>query len=171
MSRETFLQNVLSETLQSAPFDLSDPAFGRALDIINLSKLNATFKEKILVIAWPTIKYVLFNVTCPNTVNKPSTALESITQGYCDNLGNDTPLSVQVYFHRVCHVICAMGKNFTYCAVSHFVENLSHRIKEEVEAGWTDHQVSVPHDAISQMGLLLQAQVKATKAKAKIGNL
>ena len=36
---------------------------------------------------------------------------------------------------------------------------------------WMNHQGQVPHDDISQMGLLLEAQVEATKAKAKIGNL
>mmetsp|Transcript_8367 Transcript_8367/g.14659 ORF Transcript_8367/g.14659 Transcript_8367/m.14659 type:complete len:229 (-) Transcript_8367:485-1171(-) len=171
MSIETFEQDVLTETSQSTPFDLNDPAFGQASASIDSSKLNATIKECILVVAWPTITNTLFNVTCPNTVNKPSTALESTTQDYSDNLGNVITLSAQVYFQRVCHAIHTMGQNFSYCTVSHFVGKKSPQIRKEIEAGWTNHQGQVPHDAISQMGLLLEAQVKATKAKAKIGNL
>ena len=64
-----------------------------------------------------------------------------------------------------------MGQSFSYCAVSHFVTNLSPRIKKEVEAGWQDHQGTLPRDAISQMRLLPQAQVEATKAEATIGNI
>ena len=68
-----------------------------------------TIKESILIIAWPTIKNTIFNITCPETVNKTSLSLETITQNYYDdNLGNVTTLSVQVYLQHRCHTICAM---------------------------------------------------------------
>ena len=97
--------------------------------------------ERIIIIAWTTIKNALFNVTCPNTVNKPSAALESITQDYYGNLGNVITLSVHLYFQHVCHAIRAMGQNFSYCAESHLMNNLPPQVKKEVvESGWTNHQ-------------------------------
>ena len=171
ISSEDFLQDVLLETGQLVPFDLTDPAYGRTSADVDESKLNAGFVEKILDAAWPTIKDAFFMVTCPNTVNKPSAALEAITQDYTDALGNTITLSVQVYFQRVCQAIRAMGQSFSYCAVAHFVSNLSPRIKKEVEAGWQGHQGTLARDSVSQMKLLRQAQVEATKAEATIGNI
>ena len=98
MSAESFLQDVLLETGQPVPLDLNYPAYGRTSADINESKLSAISVEEILDVAWPTIKNTLFNITCPNTVNKPSPALEAITQDYTDALGNVITLSVQVYF-------------------------------------------------------------------------
>ena len=100
-----------------------------------------------------------------------SAALETITQDCNDSLGNTITLSVQVYFQHVCHAIRAMGQNFTYCASSHFMANLSPRNKKEVKAGWGNHQDILLRTAISQTRLLLQAQIKATKIEATIDNL
>ena len=43
ISAETFLQDVLSETDQTVPFDLNDPAYDRTSTDVDKSKLNATF--------------------------------------------------------------------------------------------------------------------------------
>ena len=79
VSAETFLQDILPDTRQAAPFNLNDHAYGRTFADVDELKLNDTFIEKIIVVAWPTINNTLSNVTWPNTVNKPSASLEAIT--------------------------------------------------------------------------------------------
>ena len=72
---------------------------------------------------------------------------------------------------EILHASCAMRDVFNYDAVQHFVNNLTPGIKAEVKVNWTRHHTNLSHDRHVQMTFLAEAQIEATKAETKIGNL
>ena len=106
---------------------LDEPAFNQTRATVNTTTLPDIFQERVLETAWDFIKTLIFNSICPGVQDRPSTALEAVSQDYKDANGNITSYSVQAYYGHVMNALRAFGMRptYDYDAVTHFVNNLS----------------------------------------------
>ena len=168
-----FERDILAHTLQDGPVDLLSPTFNLTAARLDRTTLVSEIRNKIIMLATPSVLDCLFNQLCPGYSKEPHAALDHIRQTYDDAQGNVIFQPVFDYYRQILSAsrpfIDQDPLPISICQI--FIDGLDSRLIKGFRTHFPNYSTSQALAATHQRNTLEQMMQAAVKAESEYDNI